>query len=154
MNPVLEAAEVAVAPQVAVVKAHVALIGFVVFVAILLAAVVYHKSVVGLLKGQIKTLTTENVGLTQDNAVLKANQLTLSNSLDKQSKNVLKWSKDQDEATAAANAAIAKAQTKAAAWKKKYDAILNSPKPDADDCKALNMKMDQYIEVRKQEDKP
>lgn len=50
-----------------------------------------------------------------------------------------------------ADAAIAKASTKEATWRAKYEALLHSPPPaSADQCKAVEALFNRYIDLRKE----
>lgn len=114
----------------------------------------YHWTVTTMLEERIETLQEESGKLTVEVAQLETQREQLTAALDKQNRAVQALITAQEEASARATAAVAKAKAESAKWKKQYEAIINAPKPDPDDCVAFAMKLDQYITVRKQEALP
>jgi cell division protein FtsB len=115
---------------------------------------IYHWVTVSGLKVEIVNLNRKVDTLTEANGVLRGNVATLSRSLDDQNKAVRALTDEQDKMSQVATAAIEKAKRESRTWKKRYDEVLNAPRPPGDDCAAFNTKLTQYLEVRQQEANP
>lgn len=112
----------------------------------------YHKGEVALLNHTISDLR-EDVAKKDSTIASQKVQITdLTSAIDKQNKAVQDLADASAKASAAATAAIAKAKADAKKWEEKYQGVLNGPRPDGTDCEALNLKLDQYMTIRQQEE--
>lgn len=111
-----------------------------------------HKITMGLIRAELKS-TQEQVGqLTTLSAARQVQINSLLAGLKTQNKAVEDLVAAGVARTDAAMQAIAREKANTAKWKGKYTDILTAPKPSEDDCKALGITLDRYIEVRQQEE--
>lgn len=85
--------------------------------------------------------------LLKSNSLLQVSNENLELSLKEQSKRVEDFLVEAKAKKSASAAALFKARTASAKWKKPLDAILSSPKPVVDDCAAIIIRLNQYYET-------
>ena len=119
-------------------------------VVVLIGLIGYYKVKVSNLENEVTDLQTQ-LQQTKDalKAAIDANQ-SLQRAIDEQNKKVEEWAAKAEQAKKEAEAAIAKAKEDAAKWKTKYDKILRAPPSNPqDECASLKDRIDQYLNLRR-----
>lgn len=119
-----------------------------IFLVALLGFGVYHWASVTALKSELAEQKTQVASLTVENAALTSANDKLARSIEVQNSKVEELVAASRAASVTANAAIAKATKDASRWKAKYKELLDAPRPSGDDCKDLNITIDQYLQLR------
>lgn len=128
-------------------KMKLTIILLVIVAAAAAGAYTYHKIVVANLEKDLATTKLARDVLARDNGTLKRNVKDLTASINKQNLAIRALQDEVDRTTNEAEAALKLAQAQVRKWKVKYQDVLNSPRPVADDCQALDIKLDQYHDL-------
>lgn len=109
----------------------------------------YHYIEVGILHKTIKDQGESIATLTVENVTLSAANLQLSTSLQTQTKAVAGLKSEAESRKRIAEANIEAAKAEGDKWRKKYKGVLDAPAAiPADECKSLNLRFDQYLDLR------
>jgi uncharacterized protein HemX len=95
----------------------------------------------------IKSQAEKITDLLESNSVLQVSNANLERAIKEQNKKVEEFLEEAKARKKASDAALAKARAESRKWKKRLDDILNSPKPAADDCDAMTIRLNQYYET-------
>ena len=72
----------------------------------------------------------------------------MESSIEAQNKKVAMWLDEVDKRKEASEKALAKAKAEGEMWKRKYKLLEAPPSNPANECESLNVRIDQYLELR------
>lgn len=137
---------------VSAIQAKILFWGSVVIALALAGMVTYHFVLVGALEKQLGTCQTSVGTLTTSLATVRSNRDLLKVELENQTKKVREFIEESKAASEAAMAAWKAEQKKTAAWREKYEELINAPQ-QGEACTAIELRLDRYIKMRIEEPK-